>query len=1005
MNKRYLAALLLSLVPAIASASALSDAAAALAPGQSVKLATSGLRTALNVTGPLFAYGNTGMWDAAAGRALWIGKQANSAGYFRLYYDEATNTWGQDQDLHAEMLSGGDAAYGHGYDGNALDPTTGDQYFRLNDGNGTGATYVYHYQKASNLWSRIDYPTTPTSSQEAIEWWNGRGLVFSDSYGVYLWGGSSWSTLATNAQVAASIGYHSFGEYQPTANLYVFGGGNSAPKTIYRLDAANNLTLLGAAPINLGSNNNGQGIMAYDPASGKMVVWSRGVPGVWYEYDPVTDVWASLNQNANGSVPGDGTPTLTNAQTVAIPIPQYGVIMYVTDNVAPTEVWLYRHSAQANGGSLLQTFGLTSSQTGTVPFTVGLGFKRGDTTAPTLDLADYQCVTKRAWNDGSVKHAICSGQYVSTAGTPTTVNVYAGGTPPSGTALTAADIATANPSASVQLGTLGTVDLSDLLGSPVRTWISGPEMVEAHYQGSVAGQPNLVVRFYVRLYANGRVWVRAAVDNSPFLAIGGSVQTYTPTVTVGGSAVLGPGGAELAHYDHTRWCAEGWVGADPQVSYAADTGYLLASGLVPNYRWHSPSPAALDALTQTYVPLARGGWTANMAATGFQAQIGLLPLWDALYLTSGGDARAYAAVIANAKHLYSYPVVWRDDTTSGPIALSDWPTWTLLGADGGGTNGAARGGLAWELAHHGSGGYLAYLLTGDYYYLELMLDQAAMGYLCIHSAAGSGSSRQIQGPPTVQTQTRGIAWTARTAGQVAAIGPLENSAVGDLRAWVGFHATNWAAIKNSPGANAIGILHSREVSNSAYGPGHIAAWQQDFWVSVMGYVSDLEPLADMSTWNAVRDYLYRIPVGRLGPNGPDSYCFTAAARYDEIVVAPGQTSDPRDYFDTWGAVWTSSYGDDNTTCGAALTGALSAAPESAATGYWGNLLPAIAYAVEDGAPGASAAWARLTGATNWSSVETSGFADTPIWGVWPRAIPDPPSPGTTWRGSLRGALR
>jgi hypothetical protein len=46
-------------------------------------------------------------------------------------------------------------------------------------------------------------------------------------------------------------------------------------------------------------------------------------------------------------------------------------------------------------------------------------------------------------------------------------------------------------------------------------------------------------------------------------------------------------------------------------------------------------------------------------------------------------------------------------------------------------------------------------------------------------------------------------------------------------------------------------------------------------------------------------------------------------------------------------------------------------------------MPAIAYAVDHGAPGASAAWARLTGATNWNTVLQSGFENTPPWGVIP----------------------
>jgi hypothetical protein len=47
-------------------------------------------------------------------------------------------------------------------------------------------------------------------------------------------------------------------------------------------------------------------------------------------------------------------------------------------------------------------------------------------------------------------------------------------------------------------------------------------------------------------------------------------------------------------------------------------------------------------------------------------------------------------------------------------------------------------------------------------------------------------------------------------------------------------------------------------------------------------------------------------------------------------------------------------------------------------------MPAIAHAVDHRAPGAQAAFDRLTGASNWNSIVNSGFDDLPIWGIVPR---------------------
>src|SRR5207248_6769227 len=122
--------------------------------------------------------------------------------------------------------------------------------------------------------------------------------------------------------------------------------------------------------------------------------------------------------------------------------------------------------------SAVTWFQLTSAVTGSFPFSVGLGFKKGDIPGePVLDNATSQVIVKSRWSDNSVKHAIASGHIALTAGVPATVNVSSSASVPAGSNLTAADIQAANPSASVQLGSFGTVNLSSLLANPFRTWI------------------------------------------------------------------------------------------------------------------------------------------------------------------------------------------------------------------------------------------------------------------------------------------------------------------------------------------------------------------------------------------------------------------------------------------------------------------------------------------------------------------------------------------------------
>jgi hypothetical protein len=92
------------------------------------------------------------------------------------------------------------------------------------------------------------------------------------------------------------------------------------------------------------------------------------------------------------------------------------------------------------------------------------------------------------------------------------------------------------------------------------------------------------------------------------------------------------------------------------------------------------------------------------------------------------------------------------------------------------------------------------------------------------------------------------------------------------------------------------------------------------------------------------------------------------------------------FYKNWGQVFAATFlvANSTTSCGTVLEGGSGSDPANASSGYWGNLMPAIAYAVDHGAPGAQAAFDRMTGASNWSAVQTSGFDDLPIWGIVPR---------------------
>lgn len=725
--------------------------------------------------------------------------------------------------------------------------------------------------------------------------------------------------------------------------------------------------------------------LAYDTAQKRVIGWAGG--NTLYTFNPDTKSCTTASYTGGpGPAPGQGVNghfQYFPSQNIFLlvngldgqPFQNAYALRLTQDTVTPPPPPPPPQTSQVT------SFQLTSSLGGTLPFTVGLGFKKGDLTGfPVLTVPTSQVIVKSRWTDNSVKHAIASGQVALTAGVPSNVGVSSSASVPSGTNLTAADIQAANPAASVQLGSIGTVSLSSLLATPFRTWISGPEMVEAHYRRAVGSDPTLAVWFYVRMYKGGRVWVRTNVENG-YVNTTTANKTYTPSVRIGTTTVFTNNGNTLIHYANTRWTADGWIGTDPQVVPRIDTTYLMNSKLVPNYWKRNPSSSILNSLNQSYTPMTNGMLTPSMGNGGYQEQIGLLPLWDALYISSGADARAYKSVLANASSMNSYPIAWRNPSTQLPAKPSDFPSYAING----GTYDLRAGPYTWEMNHAPSEGYVAYLVTGDYWYYETMLLHLSLDFLALNDGTGSGVNRLLT------AETRGTAWNFRNMVQTLALAPTGDAVAADYRILLANNVSHWKAVKDTLGGQGIGYLHEYNVD--LYAPGTIAPWQQHFFIQSVGMGSDLEPLTNMVVYNEVRDWMYRGSVGILGD--ANGFCFTYASSYN-IKISSGGNDNPSSWYPNWKAVSNATLGN-NVSCGNTLLGdsASGGHPTTAHEGYWGNLMPSIAYAVDHGAVGAAASWARLTGASNWSTIERAGFDDTPLWGIVPRTLPQPPPPPPT----------
>lgn len=655
-------------------------------------------------------------------------------------------------------------------------------------------------------------------------------------------------------------------------------------------------------------------------------------------------------------------------------------------------------------GVLSASFQLTSAVGGTnLPFALGHAFKKGDVPANaqlTGDVAAFQVSPKNYWSDGSLKFAVISGRTDLAANVARTVTLSRG-TPAAGVALTTADLRATGITASTTASTAGTASWAGAeWDAPFQNWVSGPQMSSWIYRKPIGSDSHLVAWLEVRLFAGGSVEILPWVEN-------GYLNVPSPTSKLADYAFSLDGTERFrANIDLPSHCRTAllsgsrfsyWHGADPQIVPKHDKAYLQASRLVPAYSGLvSSSSYVWASLTQTYSPLQQGNYAGAMGQTGYHPAIGMLPEWDVLYLTSQ-DARAYAGVIANALGAGRFGIHYRDETTQRPLRFSSYP---YLVVNGGGATAISDPGTSsknmetpyatgtppavWDTPHHPSVGFTAYLLTGRFYFMEEVQFSATVGYLKNADWARKFSSGVFQSNAGANTP-RGAAWSLRTLAQAACVTPDNDTALraefaASMAANFDFYHATYVAQPN----NRFGIV--APYSNYSYGEGIYctAGWMDDFFTAATGYAIDLDlamPAASTTRLRSFFAWKAQSIVGRLGGTAPTEFLYTNAAVY-VIAVAPADTADfvggTGPFYQNWGEIYAATLKTPNPGQSGPLTGGNFPDP----TSYWGNLQPAIAYAVQHNVEGAQAAYARMRGASNWGLI-ASGWNDAPVWGVIP----------------------
>lgn len=612
---------------------------------------------------------------------------------------------------------------------------------------------------------------------------------------------------------------------------------------------------------------------------------------------------------------------------------------------------------------------------------------------------------KATYADHSLRHAVVTVLLPQLDSKATPVVTLKKGGSVSDTAVTVGGLLSTSFSATVALTINGqqyTADARKLLQSAdamgqckpwskiCNVWLKGPLTSEWLVGGPIAADgsigSHIAVYFYIRAYASApggavnRARVNVVVEND--WAYGANPQdiTYSATIRVGDKSFEVDG---LKHYFHARWHKVIWWGGKPSVYAQLNTAYLQATGAVSKYAAIKPTDDFLAGVIQSCAPMDHCDQTGHMGNAGSQPSIGPLPRWTTAYVLSM-DERAYRWMLANDDGVGAYPFHYRDKQTDRPMTVIDHPYASIAY-----NTGSRFAPSAWQkdafpvcsgcsdpdvfdIAHHPSIGYVPYMVTGDFYYLEEL--QFTASYIGFWSNPGyrapKGSDYKYL---LAQPQVRGQAWAMRTMGDAAFITPDNDPLKSYFKDIVSQNLNYYNAIyTDNADSNALHVVSNGgalayqypEQSGDYNG---IAPWQDDFFTWAIGH------LADQGFSGAFRflQWKAKFQVSLMSPES--GYCWLLAAAYRLRVT--DASKDASGIYDSFAKLYDINY--------PTLTGTVCNSQEMrnrlgeldpkyapiqpdqiiglahSTTGYPANLQPALAAAASYDLPGAHEAWQRF----------------------------------------------
>ena len=641
-----------------------------------------------------------------------------------------------------------------------------------------------------------------------------------------------------------------------------------------------------------------------------------------------------------------------------------------------------------------------------VPVTFGQVFVPGDVVDGSrlvIQLGDTELPTqvdvKARHPDGSVRHAILSTELpVVPADSEVSAEIaLADSAQPTGAGITAEALLASGFDAEIRIVLDGVEYVASartaLQQGGAKIWLDGPIATEFLLKAPFVAadgstHPHLMGRFDLRAYAGLKsVRVDAIVENNWTYVPDPSNFTYDVRILVGGQ--LAYERAALTHYHHARWHKVFWWGTEPKVVVRHDTRYLQKTRAIPHYDpTLTVSQRALDdVLSKRYEPMSNVWINPYMPAPGADRGIAPLPWWQALHVVSGGDPRAFQAVLDNADAAGSYSAHLRDVNTDLPVSLDDYPLVT------GDPYQYPRGGIipkcsgdcstpyTKDTAHQPSLAYYPYLITGDHYYLDELIFWANGNLI-----ANSLRKREFEKGLFWNQQVRAQGWTLRTLAQAAYILPDDHPFKGYFLEKLANNARFYqdaylnGGYFNSAMNDGKGYLVDLANPLHVLVPGKLEdgrPWMDDFFTFAAAYAVEL----GFSDWKPILEWKAEFPLARMG-SADDEYCWIFGAVYAARFGTGNGFTTTAQWIPSFRAYYLENWGNRLNASGKAVKDMACGGQEMAdflseldgnnryrpgemygyarsPMGYPANLQPALAYLVDAGLPRADIAWDRF----------------------------------------------